>query len=152
MRIKRNYCYIKKSFNLDESSRALCSLNAEPDGVSGVSFSQKPLFFRSINVVMGAVILVPGVLSFSWRIGEHLSWRSPVVSVSVSFKTAAHLSLVISIIVFNIAVFFRDPLSMSNMPILTLTSRVGFYFRLHSSIFLCENVSRGWKRISSYRL
>lgn len=97
-------------------------------------FSEATLkFFRRMKVAMGAVILVPGVLSFSWRIGEHLSWRSLVVSVSVTFETVAHLSLVISILVFNIAVFFRDPLSMSNMPILTLTTRVGFHFRLHSS-------------------
>lgn len=57
-------------------------------------------------------------------------WRASVMEVSgrqlvCQPQTAAHLSLVISSAVFNLAVFFRDPPSLSYMPILILTASWG---------------------------
>lgn len=106
-------------WSVDESSRALCSLNVEPEG-GAESFLCFPLWMR-IHVVLGAVMWLPGDLSFLTR------WRASVTEVSsrqlvCQPETQARLSLVISSAVFNLAVFFRDPPSLSFVPILIVTT------------------------------
>ena len=60
--------------------------------------------------------------------GASVTEGSPFVSSAVRSTAAAHLSLVIPIAAFNLAVFFRDPPSLSSLPISLLTKRVGFNF------------------------
>lgn len=70
-----------------------------------------------INVVEGTVISVPGVHPFQDMLETACHRSSPLVSSSVRPGAAAHLSLVIPAAAFNLAAFFRDPPSLSHMPI-----------------------------------
>lgn len=103
----------KKWFNLDKSSKSLHCLHVEPEGMSG----EFPLFFMRINVLLGAVILVPSDLPLL-DVLESIC-HGGLWSVSLRQRLACHLSFPVPYSI------FRDPLLLSFMPILILTTGWG---------------------------